>query len=797
LTNKNKNLVWEENQDRHAALIRRFEKARASKASFSGEQVRAVHNNIVSKVENLQSKAKATAIEQVKANNMLSRLEKFREQNNITDKNQTTTANETALSRDLQQKSTKAIEVPVNTKADALKNIIQEKDLSQNTSGRIKDKKIRPEKQTRKTKKSIFHKFFRSKFFRSKLFIFKLFCSKLFNSKATNSKTECATIENTKTAAVKYPIAFKLVTIVAVLLVISLSAITFLVSILVSADVQLTAEDNNYSTNIRTAEAIEMQLDTIRSSALSLISDIYIAKNKNAINQAANFFFTQHRNTIAVALNGNDTNLLLYPDDSLQNIDSTLFSLWESGETEAIENAKGGSTVLLNASATFNQPVLVMLLPFKDDIVSIFFSTESMIPLVDGGMDTSFLLNNQGDVLIHPDISMILGNVNLGKIQFVESALFNTKKTDEKKTQTSYIDEDGNEYFGNFQHILNKNAALFTIIKKADVLSGIAKTTRRNIIISAIVLILSILSMFIFSKTISRPLKAITHAARKIENGDYTIKLTHRSLDEIGALTKSFIGMGNGLENFEKFTNKAVVRLARQGKLSRTGTNKDITICFVLIRDFAEIFDKMNETQLVDFVNEYLEGMVPCVTHTGGIVDKFLTQDGVVIMALWGAIDEDSSQKENAYNCVSSSLIMRAVLLAFNKKLYQKFWGYSPLIKMGCGINSGKVVVGQIGSEQRMEYTVIGDAVNLAARIDGPNDLFDTDILISENTYELVKEKFICEEMPKIEVKGKEKPLRIFHVINFKNTDDIIDMYKLINKINKERSAPPTQKTGV
>ncbi len=108
---------------------------------------------------------------------------------------------------------------------------------------------------------------------------------------------------------------------------------------------------------------------------------------------------------------------------------------------------------------------------------------------------------------------------------------------------------------------------------------------------------------------------------------------------------------------------------------------------------------------------------------------------------------------------------MRVALYKLNKNRKQENIG-NPPIKIGCGINTGIVTAGQIGSDLRMEYTVIGDPVNLASRVEALNKPLGTDILITEDTWNMVKEQNIVEEMPPVTVKGKEKPVRLFAVVN-------------------------------
>jgi adenylate cyclase len=426
-------------------------------------------------------------------------------------------------------------------------------------------------------------------------------------------------------------------------------------------------------------------------------------------------------------------------------VETSLVSAFLEANRQRLQAAvPDGEYRLVNGMPVFAIPILAMVYARDSggapEQVTVLFSSQTLTGNLGSGTNPSFIIDHGNNaVLVHAEADMVRDN-----------AVF------------SGVNDPG--WFSASRRIPGSSAAVITRVPADVVFEGINATTRRNIYLTITVLSLSILFIWFFSKTISRPLKELQAAAEQIETGDYKIEIKNTSKDETGVLTKSFLSMSHALENFERFTNHAVVNMARRGKLSLGGTAKNAVVCFSLIRDFNKISENLTAQGLVKFINTYMRRMVPCITKTGGIVDKFLTQGGVVVMALWGTVDSSGTPAQNAQACINSMLLMRAALRKLNKELAGV--GRFPLVKMGCGINSGDVVSGQMGSEQRMEFTVIGDAVNLAARIEGPNDLFDTDILITENVYDLIGSRLVTQEMPSLTVKGKEKPLRVFTVLN-------------------------------
>lgn len=206
---------------------------------------------------------------------------------------------------------------------------------------------------------------------------------------------------------------------------------------------------------------------------------------------------------------------------------------------------------------------------------------------------------------------------------------------------------------------------------------------------------------------------------------------------------------------FGRYVSKGVVDdiLASKSDVKLGGVRKDVTLLFVDIRGFTPLSEKMEPEEVIVILNEYLDLATRAVFEYDGTLDKFMG-DGV--MAIFGAPIE---QEDHAERAVKAALFMKKQGDDLSDKLLEK---YDRTVRFGVGINSGPAVIGNIGSHDRLDYTAIGDTVNLAARLESnakPNQ-----VLISEDTYQLVKNMFKCEELDPIKVKGKEKMVQIYEV---------------------------------
>jgi adenylate cyclase len=209
---------------------------------------------------------------------------------------------------------------------------------------------------------------------------------------------------------------------------------------------------------------------------------------------------------------------------------------------------------------------------------------------------------------------------------------------------------------------------------------------------------------------------------------------------------------------FQYYLHPTIVdQVAQNPQLLRLGgESRELTVLFSDIRSFSSIAEDLSPEALVHLLNEYLTIMTRVVFHHNGLLDKYL---GDGIMAVYGAPLPDPN---HAFRACCSALDMMEEL-----KALQARWASQgrPFLNIGIGINTAIMVVGNMGSEQRFDYTVTGDGVNLASRLEGANKEYGTNIIVSESTWEQVRDRIATRELDIIRVQGKAQPTRIFEVL--------------------------------
>lgn len=578
---------------------------------------------------------------------------------------------------------------------------------------------------------------------------------------------------------IKYPISLKQILLFSFLIILVLGVSTSLVSTLIRADDRIKAEENNLALNSRTAQTVETAFENIKSNTYFLFEAFYAVNDSKQKAALAQSFFRSNQDVLFVS--SEETGLLFNP--SYEQFSQAVKDFLETPELKNVINSTSSQTnhktACFNSEKIFDTPSVVFVYKYGPSNrlhtgivgLDVQFLTELMST---GSNNASLLADSNAHILINPDYGSkkVLSE---GIEVIIKELLENPSETNTQRVVDGVFTA---------VHQIKDDLFAITTISERSVYAVINRTTYRIILFSLAVLFIAIILIRIFSNGITNPIKELVGAAGQIEKGEFELSIKPRTRDEIGLLTESFVQMGKGLSereklmvSFSKFTNKTIAQKAASGELTLGGENRNATIFFSDIRSFTAMSEKMQPNEVVEFLNVYMTKMVDCINKTGGVVDKYI---GDAIMAVWGASESSGSPASDALNAVTAALMMRVELFKFNK---ERAAAGLPPVKIGCGINSGPVVAGQIGSEERMEYTVIGDAVNLASRTEALNKPFATDVLITENTYNLIKDKIVVQEMPGVHVKGKTDAIKMFAVINLAGRgkpETIDDVRKII-----------------
>ncbi|MDH5721152.1 MAG: HAMP domain-containing protein [Spirochaetia bacterium] len=290
-------------------------------------------------------------------------------------------------------------------------------------------------------------------------------------------------------------------------------------------------------------------------------------------------------------------------------------------------------------------------------------------------------------------------------------------------------------------------------------------------LVGVVAIAFGILAALIFASLLSNPIRKIISGMRQVTKGNFSANVILHSKDEVGLLSRTFNVM---LKGMSVLVSPEVAQVVLSGgDLLTSGQRKEVTVLFSDIRSFTTISESLTPHEVVDMLNNYMEIMTDIIIKYGGVVDKFV---GDEIFAVFGAPFDHPIHPL----CATATALEMDIEL--DKHNDERINEGKPPIMIGIGVNTGDVIAGAMGSSKRIDYTSIGDAVNLGARLEGTNKVYGTRAIISEFTYELIKGEIIARELDLIRVKGKNKPVTIYEALALTETGK-----QKINKYLKER----------
>ncbi len=427
-------------------------------------------------------------------------------------------------------------------------------------------------------------------------------------------------------------------------------------------------------------------------------------------------------------------------------------------------------------STVFGKHVLYLCVPMKSPAGEVVgaMSTRLDLDAALGGLLTStqfgksgyiVLVNHDGLVLAHPDRARI--NEDVSTYRAVQSGL--------KGESGSLVDLNraGQKrlfFYRPVKGLGTINPRPMVLISEIDENEALSPlhSLRFNLVLGSGLIGLVCLAIALqLSRYIKRPFQDLLHTVEQVQAGDLSVRAPAHGRDEIGQLSAALNGMVDGLrerdkvkEIFGRYVTTQVSEEVLKGNVNLGGESRRVTMLFSDIRDFTAMAEGMEPTQVVDFLNDYFSEMVEAVFEYGGVLDKFM---GDGMLAVFGSFGDEPDHPRRG---VMAALRMKALLGKINGK--RSIVGKPP-INIGIGIHTDEVIVGNIGSYRRLEYTVIGDGVNATSRLEALNKEFASTILISSSTYEEVSDLFECRLMPEAQIRGRTKVMQAYEVLSIRS----------------------------
>lgn len=324
---------------------------------------------------------------------------------------------------------------------------------------------------------------------------------------------------------------------------------------------------------------------------------------------------------------------------------------------------------------------------------------------------------------------------------------------------------EGEAYLGGYTRLADPSGPHWVICGAVNEAVAMEEVRRHNQIYGicvAIVFLLAVATGLWLSAKLSRPLQALASEASQVGQGvldPYPDRVSF--IKEIDSLLKATEEMKAGLRSFEKYVPRQLVRdLLASGEEARLGgERRQVTVFFSDLEGFTELAEGMQAERVVEILTSINELFCQTILHEGGTIDKFI---GDALMALWGA---PLPIADHALHACRAALGCTRNLADYSARLVDQ--GLPP-IRCRIGINSGEAVVGNLGAQTRLDYTAIGDEINLGSRLEGLCKYYGTGILISEATFRQVSDHILARPIDRVSVAGKARPTLIFELHSLK-----------------------------
>jgi adenylate cyclase len=433
-------------------------------------------------------------------------------------------------------------------------------------------------------------------------------------------------------------------------------------------------------------------------------------------------------------------------------------------------NFTEGTPWVIIASPVVNQKgTIIEVLQTRANLKGL---SELMAASVLGGQGYSYVTDQKGAVIAVSDrldkktVGNTISNPLLGKTEDQ-----NIKFDSGDKAILS-----GDKTFLSGKNIPGLGWVVFAEWPEKDALTNVNSVVNIIWIFTIILIVLVTILSIYAARALLKPLNQLKDGADEISQGKFDSKIEITTHDEFKDLGDAFNNMAGQLNKFHEeqkqkqknlesafgqyVGDQMIDNILKGEKVKLGGERKYITVLFSDIKNFTTISESLEPEVLVKHLNKYLTAMTDIIIKHGGVIDKYI---GDAILAFWGA---PLPMEDHAYKaCLAAEEMIDKL------KEIQKEWAEQglPEIDIRIGVNTGGALVGNVGSEQRLSYTVIGDVVNLASRLEGLNKQYRTRIMISQKTYIEVRSQVTSRELDTVEVKGKTEGVKVYELIGVKN----------------------------